>query len=37
MGGWMDGGTGGGTWILPVIGVVVVVLLIIIVVNQSKK
>ena len=35
--GWMNGWSGGGMWILPVIGVVVVVLLVVVITNQSKK
>ena len=35
--GWMNGWSGGGMWIWPVLGVAVVVLLVVIVINQSKK
>ena len=36
-GGWMSGWSGGGMWILAVIGVAVVVLLVVVIMNQSKK
>ena len=35
--GWMGGWSGGGMWILAVIGMAVVVLLVVIIINQSKK
>ncbi len=35
--GWMDGGAGGSSWILPMIGIVIVVLLFVVIINQSKK
>jgi len=36
-GGWMDGWMGGGTWIMPALGVLLVVLLVMVIVKLSKK
>jgi uncharacterized membrane protein len=36
-GGWMNGGSGGGMWLWPVIGMLVVILLVVAIFKMSKK